>query len=247
MKVPKCFVKAKINGNKMNVWRPASDQTWADFATGGLPIWKQTIVALFAKPTHVVTVVPNTKPVKLDLVRVRVLSKDKQEEAFELVMDDDDVINVHSPLFGDENNLEFRSNHECLACKLPWEEDYDFEIDWKDDKLTPEQKHDLMVLQVLHYMSEWFEGDISNDICADFEQDNESDNSESDDEKDYTFADPWVLALDKTSKIQGQCTNHAGEITYVFDAKSVSTVPSVKRSRDIGNIDSITPEASSKK
>ncbi len=224
MKVPKCFVDATINGSKMKVWRPTNDQTWA--ASEPIPTWKQVILALLSKPTHVVPI--DSKPVKLNLVRVRVLSKDKQEEAFELDVEDD-TISVGSPLFGDgDDKLEFTASIQSLECKLPWEEDYDFEIDWKDDK---QEKHQAMVLQVLHYMGEWFGDDISSDVCADFEQDNESSDSD-DDEKDYTFAEPWVLALDKTSKIQGKCTNHDEEITYVFDSKNISCLSTLKRSRD---------------
>ncbi len=226
MKIPACFVTAKIDGTKISVWRPIGSQDWSsDHAT---QIWKQLVLELYSKP--VITVLIDTNLVKFSILEIRFFNKAK-EELFGISMEDSNTIHIQSPSFGDGNTIEFICGTDGLECQLPWEDDYDFDIPWLDKDITEAQKHDFALLQVMHYMSEWFGDDMTNEISVDVEKedkeeedegDDEDVKSDSEDDKDYTMMDPWVLKLSSGVSLAAKCTRHDGDsdITFVFDTKT---------------------------
>ncbi len=225
----------------MSVWRPTEEeQKWVP-KPARLPCWKQLVVDLFTKESHAVPLDPvNAKKVKLNVVGIRVLHLDKQTEAFTISLDRH-KIELESPVFGDDNAMKFDMDEEGVECSPPWEDDYDFRLEWPDKAITKELKQELAVLQALHYMTEWFGDDLSSGICVDVEangfedgSDEEGEGDEESGDDDYTMMQPWDLTLSSGVTVQGKCTKHDGcsDITFVFEAhKAFMACPSIKVAR----------------
>ncbi len=248
MKMPSCFVKTKINGEKMNVWRPNEEQKWAPIPDL-LPLWKQFILSMYSPPDH--TIVIGSKLVKVSVVSIHVFSKESNEELFELEVEDPSIT-IRSSLLGDDNTVLFNVGKDGMECELPWDDDYDFQIAWgTEEELDEAGKFKLLMLQVLHYMTEWFGENMSSSIkvvvSKDPDSNNESDDDDSDgdnSDKDYTFMDPWPILLPrgKTGIVaQGKCTEHDNdeEITFVFqlpETKEVKVTKTAQEKRQKKNI-----------
>jgi len=132
MKIPSCFVKAKINGEKMIVWRPNKEQKWAPLPDP-LPLWKQFILSMYSPPDH--TLFIGDKLVKVSLVSIHVSSKISNEELFELEVEDG-TITIRSKLLDDANSVSFNVSKDGLECELPWDDDHDFQIAWETQEFA---------------------------------------------------------------------------------------------------------------
>jgi hypothetical protein len=229
MKIPSCFVKTKIDGEKMHVWRPKKEELWIKEPIGTVdPVWKQIIRELCLKPFCPYISDMDNERVLFNVVRIRMLSQDKQELVFSISVNKTEhnfELCLFSPVFGETNDIDFEVSKTGIEVRLPWDNRHDFEH--KDPSLTESQKHEMVISQALYYMTTWFGDDISCDVLVDVEEVNEK----WDDEKDYTFMDPWIFELPSKVLARAHCIKHESEITFM-----ISEAPK-KRKREMEKIE----------